>query len=575
METKETRFVGLPVSPGIAIGKVHFYFPYIPLINHKRLHPDEINDALNCYKKAQKLACTELDKLIVELREKKDKKADIFLAHKMMVLDPDSEEDINNKIKSGLSVSEAVDESIKGCEKELAACHDELLKERIMDMDDVERRILRCLEGKKDENLSAIHKPVILVTHDLTPSDTASLPTEYVLGIVTEIGGPTSHSAIIAKANGIPAVLGINGIVSQLNEGEEIIIDGVTGELFTRFDKEFETEYLKKKKIADDWLEEVRTYLDKEPVSKDDVRISVNLNIASGKPEELAKAKYVDGVGLFRTEFLYMGRATLPSEDEQFEVYKKVLLTFKDKPVTIRTLDIGGDKKSDCLVLPNEGNPFLGERALRYCLAHRPIFITQLRAILRASAYGKVNIMFPMVGSLDDIRAAKQAVGEAKASLRREGKAFSSEIKIGAMIEIPSIAIMADKLSQEVDFASVGSNDLCQYTLAVERGNENLRSYYQMFNPGLLRLLHYAIQSFDVANKPIAVCGEMGGNPLSAGLLIGLGLRIISMGGGNIAGVKKMIVQNSVSDLMKIGDEVLKLDTHDEIEKYLKDNIKK
>lgn len=574
MENKETKFVGLPVSPGIAIGKVHFYFPYIPSISHQLVPEGERETALSSFKTAQSLANEELDKLIQELTAKKDKKADIFLAHKMMVLDPDSDEEICAKIKTGISPSEAIDEVFSICEKELASCGDALLRERVLDMKDVERRLLRCLEGRKDEDLSSIHEPVILVSHDLTPSDTASLQAKYILGIVTEVGGPTSHSAIIAKANGIPAVLGIGNIVSSLNEGEEIIINGTSGELFANFNKEFKEEALKKKKTMDLYLQEVRTYLDKEPVSEDDIRISVNLNIASGKADELAKEKDVDGIGLFRTEFLYMGRDTLPSEDEQVEVYKKVLLTFKDKPVTIRTLDIGGDKKSECLVLPNEGNPFLGERALRYCLAHRPIFITQLRAILRSSVYGKVNIMFPMVGSLDDIRAAKMAVAEAKDSLLKEGKAFSKDIKIGAMIEIPSIAILADKLAQEVDFASVGSNDLCQYTLAVERGNENLKGYYQMFNPGLLRLLNYVIKGFEIANKPLAVCGEMGGNPLSAALLIGFGLRIVSMGGGNIAGVKKMIVHNSVSDLIRVADEALKFDTNDEIEKYLKENVK-
>lgn len=574
MENKETKFVGLPVSPGIAIGKVHFYFPYIPSISHQLVPEGERETALSSFKTAQSLANEELDKLIQELTAKKDKKADIFLAHKMMVLDPDSDEEICAKIKTGISPSEAIDEVFSICEKELASCGDALLRERVLDMKDVERRLLRCLEGRKDEDLSSIHEPVILVSHDLTPSDTASLQAKYILGIVTEVGGPTSHSAIIAKANGIPGVLGIGNIVSSLNEGEEIIINGTSGELFANFNKEFKEEALKKKKTMDLYLQEVRTYLDKEPVSEDDIRISVNLNIASGKADELAKEKDVDGIGLFRTEFLYMGRDTLPSEDEQVEVYKKVLLTFKDKPVTIRTLDIGGDKKSECLVLPNEGNPFLGERALRYCLAHRPIFITQLRAILRSSVYGKVNIMFPMVGSLDDIRAAKMAVAEAKDSLLKEGKAFSKDIKIGAMIEIPSIAILADKLAQEVDFASVGSNDLCQYTLAVERGNENLKTYYQMFNPGLLRLLNYVIKGFEIANKPLAVCGEMGGNPLSAALLIGFGLRIVSMGGGNIAGVKKMIVHNSVSDLIRVADEALKFDTNDEIEKYLKENVK-
>ena len=310
MENKETKFVGLPVSPGIAIGKVHFYFPYIPSISHQLVPEGERETALSSFKTAQSLANEELDKLIQELTAKKDKKADIFLAHKMMVLDPDSDEEICAKIKTGISPSEAIDEVFSICEKELASCGDALLRERVLDMKDVERRLLRCLEGRKDEDLSSIHEPVILVSHDLTPSDTASLQAKYILGIVTEVGGPTSHSAIIAKANGIPAVLGIGNIVSSLNEGEEIIINGTSGELFANFNKEFKEEALKKKKTMDLYLQEVRTYLDKEPVSEDDIRISVNLNIASGKADELAKEKDVDGIGLFRTEFLYMGRDT-------------------------------------------------------------------------------------------------------------------------------------------------------------------------------------------------------------------------------------------------------------------------
>ena len=317
-----------------------------------------------------------------------------------------------------------------------------------------------------------------------------------------------------------------------------------------------------------------KLYIDREPVTPDGVRIAVELNIAAADHQSLSNARYTDGVGLFRSEFLYMGRNTLPTENEQFQAYQKVLMTYGNRPVILRTLDVGGDKPMNCIEMPHEDNPFLGNRALRLCFQNPEMFNTQLRAALRASVYGNLWLMFPMVASMDDIRRAKDCVQRAKAELAAENVPFKEDVKIGIMVEIPSIALIADQAAKEVDFASIGTNDLTQYSMAVDRGNPEIRSYYQTYNLALFRLIGYVVRSFAQEGKPVGVCGEMGGDPLAATVLMGLGMRQLSMGAASIAAVKQMILSVSCAEAAEIAEVVCNLPTATEVKKYLQERIR-
>lgn len=564
---------GVNVSKGIAIGKVYIYKPFVPCILDTSLNKDEIPSEIAKFKKGQENAVKEIDDLIDRLSKQNDDKVDIFGAHKMMIIDPEMTDEIINEIHKFNTAQKSVDIIIKSYMEMMLNNDSELMRERAYDLKDIENRILRCMEGIPESNLCCLNEPVIVVSHDLCPSDTATLNKKMVKGIITEVGGQTSHSAIIARSYGIPAVLGVKDIMNYVQEGKNVILDAIKGEVITSFDDSLIPIYEHKRAQFIEMSKEIKTYIDKSPRTKDGTLISVNLNLASTKIEDLEYSKYVDGCGLFRTEFIFMGRKMLPSEDEQFEIYKKVLLSFKGR-VTIRTLDIGGDKKLDSMELPKEENPFLGERALRLCLNHIDLFKTQLRAILKASIFGKCNVMFPMVGTMDDVNSAYKVVNEVKQELINEKISFDENIKVGVMIEIPSIGLISDIVSKHVDFASIGTNDLCQYSLAVDRMNPNVSQYYQMYNPSVLRLIRYIVQEFNKNHKVISVCGEMGGNYLTAAVLIGFGMRVLSMSGSNIASVKKMIVNNSIEDLENISEHIINLETSDEIEEYIKKNLK-
>jgi phosphotransferase system enzyme I (PtsI) len=392
-----------------------------------------------------------------------------------------------------------------------------------------------------------------------------------VLAIITETGGATSHSAIIARSYEIPAILGVGGLLAALKDGMTAAVDAHGGEVFLEPDGET---CARVDAAREAWLREreiSKTFLKKEGRTACGERVEIGLNIGSAGDEELRGAEYTDYAGLFRTEFLYLGRERLPSEDEQFEVYRKVLSLYGSRPLTLRTLDIGGDKQLSSLKLPPEENPFLGKRALRLCFAYPELFKTQLRAALRASVYGNLYLMLPMVGSLDDIRQAKLTLEEVKAELDAEGKAYRKDYKLGIMIEIPSIALIADLAAQEVDFASVGTNDLCQYLCAVDRMNPEIASYYQSYHPALFRIIGAAARCFAAAGKPLSVCGEMGGDPPAALALAGLGIRKLSMGLAQIAAVKRMLAGLRLADAQEAAHAVQQFSTAAEAESFLRE----
>lgn len=567
------RYTGTAVSAGVVIGKVYLYERFVSDVS-KCPMGTPAEEAAH-YLAARDAAQGELETLCQHFTELGDnEKASIFSAHLEILSDETMDEEIQAGISGGESsgpwVIRSVYEQYASMFEQLA---DPIIRERAVDLRDVCARLLRCWEGLPEQNLSALPEPVIIITHDLVPSDTATLDRNNVLGIVTEIGGSTSHSAIIARSYEIPAVLGVSGIVSQLEDRQEVILDAVDGAILAGFDEEVRSAYEAKRREILRRQAHTKLYIDREPITPDGVRIAVELNIASAEPQNLEYAKYTDGVGLFRSEFLYMGRSALPTEEEQFQAYRKVLMTYGSRPVILRTLDIGGDKPLDCLDIPKEDNPFLGNRALRLCFQHPDMFRTQLRASLRASVYGNLWLMFPMVASMDDIRRAKSCLESAKAELTAEGIPFSPDLKVGIMVEIPAIAFLADQAAREVDFASIGTNDLTQYLTAVDRGNPEVRAYYQTYHPSLFRLIGYVVRSFAAQGKPVGVCGEMGGDPLAAAVLIGLGMRQLSMGAASVASIKQMILSTSCETAKALAETVCGLSTADEVRKYLKEHI--
>ena len=567
-------YQGNPVSEGIAMGKVMLYEPFVPTVDSTAVAPEEVPAALTRFEAARSGAKKELDALRERLMQEDPEKAKIIRAHTDILFDVAMEEEIRDAISDGKNPEAAVDKIFRKYIKIIGKAADERIRERVSDLEDVKSRLLRNFQGVPEKNLAFLPEPVVVVAKDLFPSDTASMDRKKVVAIVTEIGGPTSHTAIIARSYSIPALLGVPQAVSLLSNGQSVIVDAVKGALLTDPTEEEQKAYRLKAELFLQQAAENKKYLDGSACTKDGVKIEVELNIGSADAQELDGIQYTDGVGLFRSEFLYMGKESLPTEEEQYKIYRKALLQAGDKPVILRTLDIGGDKKLDCLQLPKEDNPFLGNRALRLCLSHRDIFKTQLRAALRAGAIGNLWLMFPMVGSLDDVRSAKEVVREVQQDLDCEKIEYGINIKIGIMIEIPAIAMIADLAVKEVDFASIGTNDLCQYTTAVDRLNQDVAQYYQSYHPALLRLIRYVAEQFNQAGKPISVCGELGGDRFAMPVLLGFGIRRVSMGISAVARTKKIISRLELGDMKKMADRVCQMDTAGAVEAYLKDSLK-
>ena len=565
---------GNPVSKGVAVGRVYKYVPYQAAVEKTNIRPEQVEAEMAAYRAAKERAAAELAAMGEALGDADSDKAAILGAHREILADPALDEMVSGLIRDEYyNVKWAVERAFAKFIKMLSRVKDDMIRERIADMKDVRGRLLRGCDGVAEVNLGALTEPVIVVAQDLFPSDTASLERDMVQAIVTEVGGATSHTAIIARSYEIPALLGVGGAMDLLEDGQIVGVDAIDGVLATDLSAPEIAALEDKARAYRVHAEETRKYQGVEPVTGDGVRIEVELNIGSASPEELEGACCTDGVGLFRSEFLYMGRDTLPGEDEQTEIYSRVLKAFEGRPVTLRTLDIGGDKKLDCLELPKEENPFLGNRALRLCFTYPDIFKTQLRAALRAAVDGDLWVMFPMVGSMDDIRRAKAAVQEAREELRAEGKPCG-DIKIGIMIEIPSIALIADLAVREVDFASIGTNDLCQYATAVDRMNPAVSQYYQKYHPAMFRLIRGVVETFNKAGKPICVCGELGGDELAAAVLVGLGMRRLSMGRACVAQTKKMITNMTVGRAREMALRVCDMETADEIQAYLTNELR-
>lgn len=565
---------GNPVSRGIALGNVFIYKAFSADVHEAYFEAGHEQEQLKKYQAAVKAAEAELDAVIAKFSSVSEEKAKIFAAHKEILTDEEVIEGIEEMILSDHTLPDyAVDTVFTEFAVLLSKAKDPLIAARAADLRDVRNRVLRILHGEKEMNLANLTKEVIVVAHDLLPSDTATLDREKVVGIITEVGGATSHTAIIARSYRIPAVLGVSDATEILKAEPHVVLDALAGKVLIEPDQGIVMEYTIRLAEYEKEERETSEYLTKIPLTASGEKFNVGLNIGSTEPDD--GFKFSDFVGLFRTEFLYMESEHMPTEEEQVTAYRKVLANAMGNPVTLRTLDIGGDKSLRYLTLPKEENPFLGNRALRLCLSMPELFRTQLRAALRASAYGELWIMFPMVGTIDDVRKAKARVEEVKTELRTENIPFDENVKVGIMIEIPSIAVISDIVAKEVDFASVGTNDLTQYTHAVDRMNASIVDYYQSMSPAMFRLLAMIFSEFNKAGKPISVCGELAGDPMAAVVLVGLGLKKLSMNASNIARVKWMLSKFTLTEMKGIGEKVQQLSTQGDILDYLKDEVKK
>ncbi len=565
---------GNPVSRGIALGEVFVYKAFMADVHESYFEVGLEEEQYKKYRKAVAVAEVELTEIVTSLSLESPEKAKIFTAHIEILNDEEVEEGVKEMIFADHAMPDyAVDMIFTEFAILLGKAKDPLIAARAADLRDVRNRVLRILKGEKENNLSNLKGQVIVVAHDLLPSDTATLDRTNVLGIVTEVGGATSHTAIIARSYRIPAVLGVSDATEIMKDGDFVIVDALAGKVMLEPDRESINEFKTKltKYLKDE--QETGEYIDKIPLVASGEKFSIGLNVGGTEPDD--GYKFSDFVGLFRTEFLYMESEHMPTEDEQVVAYKKVLANAMGNPVTLRTLDIGGDKSLRYLILPKEDNPFLGNRALRLCLSIPDLFRTQLRAALRASTAGELWIMFPMVGTIDDIRAANMVVNDVKEELRTQGIPFDEKVKVGIMIEIPSIAVISDLAALEVDFASVGTNDLTQYLHAVDRMNAKIVDYYQSMSPSMFRMLGTIFSEFNKAGKPISVCGELAGDPLAAIVLFGLGLRKFSMNASNIAHIKKVLSKFTLAETVAIAEKVKNMATQAEVIDFLKAEVKK
>lgn len=563
---------GIIASPGIAIGKAFVLEQKEVVINEALL-----KDASECEAEVEKFrkAVTETEAQlndIIETTEKRlsAKEADVFRAHLMMLNDPTLEDAVMDKINNGMMhADKAVAEATEEVSAMLASLDDEYLRERAADIKDVGGRILDNVVGNVRVSLDQLDEEVVVFANDLTPSDTATMDMNYVKGFVTQLGGRTSHTSIIARIMGLPAIVGTGDVLSKVKHGDMVVLDAVDCDVMVNPD---DAKMAEGKKKLEDFLEHKRQ-LDAvkmlEAVTTDGHKVEVVGNIASPNDCKGAKENGAEGVGLFRTEFLYMSRPTLPSEDEQFEAYKAAVEAMAPGAVIIRTLDIGGDKAADCIKFPEEMNPFLGWRAIRMYFDRLDIIKPQMRAVLRASAFGKLRVMFPMVISVEEITKMYAIIDECKAELKNEGKAFDENLEIGIMVETPSAAINAEKFAKIVDFFSIGTNDLTQYVLGVDRGNEMIADLYQPLHPSVIRAIKMVIDASHKEGKWTGVCGELAGDEKGAALLLGMGLDEFSMSAGSIPTIKNLIRKSSFAEMQKAAEEALELQTSEEVNAYV------
>lgn len=562
-------YTGIGASAGIGIGSVVIVKE--PSLAYDNVAVSDIaaekerfNNALEkCIAKTQAMA--EDMKTRVGAKE-----AEILEGHVLLLMDPEMTGQINANIENEKMCAEAAVEQVCDMYAQMfASIEDEMFQQRATDVCDIKTRLLKILLDVEDLDLANVPEGTVLVAEDLTPSMTAGINPANVSGVLTEIGGKTSHSAILARALEIPAVLSIEGIVSKVENGQIVILDGSAGKVFLSPDEATLKEYTAKR---EEYLAEkaaLQAFVGKESATADGHVIELCANI--GKPEDALKVVECDGegVGLFRTEFLFMDRPQVPTEDEQFEAYKKVAETLEGKPVIIRTLDIGGDKEIPYLGLSKEENPFLGFRAVRLCLKREDLYRPQLRALLRASAYGEIKIMVPMISCVDELRAVKAMLEELKADLDEKGIPYNKDIKVGIMVETPAASLMADAFAKEADFFSIGTNDLTGYTMAVDRGNPDVAYLYSTYNPAVLRSIERVIKAGKAEGTMVGMCGEAAADPLLTPLLLSFGLDEFSVSATSILATRKTISLWTMEEANAVAEKAMSLVTEEEVKAYL------
>ena len=562
---------GIPASPGIVFGKALVLKEEKIVLDTQKISEDQIEGEVARFYAGREAAVEQLNSIHQRaLKSLGEEKAAIFEGHLMILEDEELEEEIidylrSNKVNASVAASKIIDQQVEM----LSEIDDEYLKERAGDIRDIGNRLIKNILGMHIVDLGDITEESILVAYDLTPSETAQLNLEKVLGFITDIGGRTSHTSIMARSLELPAIVGTNDVTARVNTGDYLILDAVNNRVYVN-PTQAEIDELKtlEAKLTEEKAE-LAKLKDLPAVTLDGHKVDVVANIGTIRDCEGAHRNGAEGVGLYRTEFLFMDRDQLPSEEEQFIAYKEVVEAMEGRLVVLRTMDIGGDKELPYLNLPKEMNPFLGWRAVRIALDRREILHAQLRAVLRASAFGKLAVMFPMIISVEEIRELKSVLETLKAELRAEGKAFDENIQVGVMVETPSAAVNAKFLAKEVDFFSIGTNDLTQYTLAVDRGNELISHLYNPMSPSVLGLIKQVIDASHAEGKWTGMCGELAGDERATLLLLGMGLDEFSMSAISVPRIKKLIRHVNYQEVKALADEALEKPTATEIEQLI------
>ncbi|WP_169085517.1 phosphoenolpyruvate--protein phosphotransferase [Paenibacillus sp. PL91] len=568
---------GIAASPGYAIGVAKVLSAKAVHIVKRQLADSQLDEETGRFDAAIAATRVELEVIHGKLvAQQKEPEAEIFEAHLMLLEDEELVDRSKERVREErINAEYAFFTTSEEIAEMISALDDPYLKERAADIRDVSRRVINHLQGISSEPLNDVTGKIILFAEDLTPSDTAQLDPSKVVAFATQAGGRTSHSAIIARSIGIPAIVGIGGsLENAVKDGQTVIIDGTNGKVIIEPDEASLARYSQLQQEQHEHAQYYQTYLNQPSVSRDGVQVELVANIGSVKDAEQAAKAGAEGIGLFRTEFLYMDAPELPSEETQFEAYRKAAEAIGSKsPIVIRTSDIGGDKEIPYMKLPKEDNPFLGFRAIRICLDRPEMFKTQLRAILRASAFGNLKIMFPMIAALNEWRQAKSLLEEVKGELREAGISFNPSIEVGIMIEIPAAAILADKFAKEVDFFSIGTNDLVQYTMAADRMNPKLGYLNDPLHPAVLQLIERVISAAHANGKWVGMCGEMAGQKHALPILLGLGLDEFSMSASAILPARALLAKLSQQEMKQVAQAVLELGSAEEVKAYVEEHV--
>jgi phosphotransferase system enzyme I (PtsI) len=571
------RLQGIAVSPGIAIGEALVVDNEGFRIPRRFLPRDAVDEELERLDRAMIAAAAEVERNRDRVAEQLgDEYAAIFSAHLQMLHDHRLRSEIEEMIRTRhYSPEYSVSRALRKYAKVFQSLGGEYMAERANDIFDIEKRILRNLLGMRREELSQVTSPVLVLARNLTPSETANLNPQFVMGLVTEVGGPGSHTAIVAEGLGIPAVVGVGPFLTDVSGGDTVIIDGDQGQIILRPDEETLARYRHEVEEQRSLATKLESLRDLPAETTDGVRVQLMGNIEFPAEVQQCEERGADGIGLYRTEFLYLGRDDDPPEDAHFAAYNEVAEAMLEKPIVMRTLDLGADKMRMLPDPEDERNPFLGLRSIRLALRNRDMFRVQLRAILRASTHGNVRVMFPLISTMMELRQAKSVLADAMEDLDELGVPFDRNIKVGMMVEVPSAVLMMDHFVDEVDFFSIGTNDLIQYCLAVDRSNKDVANLYTAADPAVIRLIDMAVKAADKAGRPISMCGQMSGNPLYTMLLIGIGLRTLSVTPSAVPEVKRVCRSVSLDQCQKIADQVRTLETARDVKTYLKEELSK